>query len=328
MINLFGFVSSRSYLKGLTTVLLVFAVISCSDTDGDPEDIVGVAATGEATQGTVFIIDATGTEISKPINADGFFRFDVRGMTAPFMLKSVDSNGVDVDLFSYASKANVTANITPLTNLAVYMANGEADLSILYNSWVSSFVNIADTNIKNAQAVINANLSTQYTAFSLDPLTYDFFSTTFLTNSTSFDALLDALSVTLLPNIGISVVGVNMPLFETNIDVADFNIGGDSVAEIGAYTLTLEVTVDDAVSDVLTLSINLPVSSVPSPGNTQIVEDTFSTFYGSVGDIVINSVTVTIGEELETIAVINATITNLDDGDVTYIATYTYTQNI
>lgn len=315
--------------KVLSAILLSFALVSCGDTDGNPEDLMGVAATGAATEGTVFVVDAEGTEISKTINADGFFRLDLRGMTAPFILKSVASNGIDPDLFSYAEEANVTANITPLTNLAMYMANGNADPGILYDSWASSFVNIAAADIKNAQAVVNANLSTQYTAFSLDPFTYDFFAARFLANGTSVDALLDAMTVDLSAGISISIAGiVDALVFDPDIDVTGFDIGGDSVAVIDAYSLSVEFTVDTTTFSSLLLSVNLPESSVPTlAGNTQIVEDTFRTFYGSVGDIAINSVTVTIGEELETIAVLDATITT-EDGDVNYIAIYTYTQNI
>lgn len=334
MVNLFSWVTKRPLSKGLSAIVLSLVLAACSDTDGPPEDLVGTAATGAAISGTVYAMDATGVEISKAINADGFFRFDVRGMTAPFILKSVADNGTDPDLFSYAVGTDVTVNITPLTNLAMYIANGEADLSVLYSSWPSAFVNIIDTPtttpVKDAQATVNANLSTQYTAYSLDPFTYDFIGTRFLANSTSIDALLDKMTVDLSAGISISVVGVTMPLFETLISTVGYDIGGDSVATTGAYTLTMNVSVDGGTtSGNLLLSINLPVSSVPVSGSTQIVEDTFSTLYGSVGAIVINSVSVAPDIDTPTtiIAVVDATITP-DLGDpINYSATYTYTLN-
>ena len=319
MVNLFSWVANGQFIKGLGAILLSLALVSCADTDGPPEDLIGTAATGAAIAGTVYAMDAAGVEISKVINADGYFRLDVRGMTAPFILKSVADNGSE--LFSYAVGTDVTANITPLTNLAMYIANGEADLGILYNSWASSYVNIDVVDIKNAQAVINANLSTQYTAFSLDPFTYDIFGTGFSANGTSLDALLDAITVNLVP-IDISVVAVTMPLFDSGISTVDYDIGGDTIATPGAYTLTMNVSVDGgATSSDLRLSINLPASSVPIPGSTQIVEDTFSTFYGSVGTIVINLVTV------DEISVPQVTVINATKGGVPYVATYTYTLN-
>ena len=332
MVNLFSWVANRPFTKGLSGILLGLALVSCTDTDGPPEDLVGTAAMGAAISGTVYAMDATGVEISKTINADGYFRLDVRGMTAPFIMKSVAENGTDPDLFSYAVGTDVTANITPLSNLAMYIANGEADLGVLYDSWASSYVNIAVVDIKNAQAVINANLSTQYTAFSLDPFTYDFIGTRFLANSTSFDALLDAMTVDLTAGISIAVVGVTMPLFDPVISTIGFDIGADSVATTGAYTLTMNVSLDAGVttSSNLLLSINLPASSVPTPaGNTQIVEDTFSTLYGSVGLIAFNALTVVTVDAvtLVTTAVIDASITKPDNTVVNYIATYTYTPN-
>ncbi|MCK5002846.1 MAG: hypothetical protein KAS57_07455 [Gammaproteobacteria bacterium] len=317
-------------LRVLSVLLLGLALASCSDTDGPPEDIIGVAAAGAATQGTVFVVDSSGVEISKTINSDGSYKFDVRDMNAPFMLKTVASNGIDADLFSYAEEANVTVNITPLTNLAMFIAYSNADLSILYDSWVSAFGNIDPLVLKDAQATVNANLSTQYTAFSLDPFTYDFVATRFLTNGTSFDALLDAMTVDLSAGISISIAGIaNVLTFDSDIDITDFDIGGDSVATTGAYTVSVVVTVDAASSGSLLLSINFPASSVPTDIDTQIIEDTFSTFYGSVGTIVITSVTVTPDVDTPTtiVAVVDATITP-DLGDpINYSAAYTYTQN-
>jgi len=141
------------------------------------------------------------------------------------------------------------------------------------------------------------------------------------------------MTVDLSADISISVAGITGALeFVPNIDIADYDIGGVGVATSGAYTLTLAVTIDTVSSGSSLLSINLPVTSVPTPtGNTQYVEDTFSTFYGSVGTIVINSVVVTVTADPDTLiettdAVIDATITT-SEGDVNYIATYTDTPN-
>ncbi len=328
MVNLFSWVTKRPLSKGLSAIVLSLVLAACSDTDGPPEDLVGTAATGAAISGTVYAMDATGVEISKTINADGYFRLDVRGMTAPFIMKSVAENGSE--LFSYAVGTDVTANITPLTNLAMYIANGNADPAPLYNTWAGVFGSIPATAITDAQATVNANLSTQYTAFSLDPFTYDFIGTRFLANGTSFDALLDAMTVDLLTNT-IEIVGVAPITLNYGILTVDYDIGGDSVATTGAYTLTMNVSVaGGTTSGDLLLSINLPASSVPVSGSTQIVEDTFSTLYGSVGLIAFNALTVVTVDAgtLVTTAVIDATITTLDNGDLVYIATYTYTPNL
>ena len=332
MVNLINRHIKERLTKSLSIILLGLALVSCSDTDGPPEDLVGTAATGAAISGTVYAMDAMGVEISKTINADGYFRMDVRGMTAPFILKAVADNG-GADLFSYASGTDVTVNITPLTNLAMYLANGEADPAPLYDSWASSYVNIAAADITNAQAVINANLSTQYTAFSLDPFTYDFIGARFLANGTSIDSLLDKMTVDISAGVSLSVTGVTMPLFDPFVSIVDYDIGGDSVAISGAYTLSMNVSVDGGTtSSNLILSINLPASAVPTvpTANIQFVEDMFSTFYGSVGSIVFStptSVTADVDTPTTIIAVIDATITPVGATDLNYLATYTYTLN-
>lgn len=329
MVNLFNWVANGRFSKGLSGILLSLVLVSCTDTDGSPEDLTGTAATGAAISGTVYAMDATGVEISKTINADGFFRFDVRGMTAPFIMKSVADNGSE--LFSYAASTNTTANITPLSNLAMYIANGNADPAPLYNSWASTFGSITATAITDAQAMVNANLSTQFIAFSLDPFTYDFIGTRFLANSTSLDALLDKMTVDLSAGISVLVEGVTMSPYDPVISIIGYDIGGDSVATTGAYTLALTVSLDaGAASTPVTLTINLPIASVPTTvGNTQIVEDMFSTFYGSEGTIAFNgSPVVTVDAvTLVTTAVIDANITKPDLTVGNYIATYTYTPN-
>lgn len=330
MVNLFSWISKSQLVKGLGVILLGFSLASCSDTDGPPADITGIAARGAAIVGKVYVIDADGKEISEAINANGYYRMDVRKMTAPFMLKVVADNGVDPDLYSYAAEPEVVANVTPLTNLAIYIANGSADPALLYNSWASSFGNITTAALAQAQATVNANLGTQYTAFSLDPHTYDHIGTRFYVNGTSIDGLLDALTVDISAGINIFVAGiVNVLPFDLNIDTTAFDIGGVAVATSGAYTLSLEVSVGGVSSGTHALSVNLPVSSVPTDVDSQIVQDTFVSFYGTEGTITINTVTVTadVDTPTTTVAVIDATITTVD-GDVAYLATYTYTLNL
>lgn len=335
MFNLFSWVINRPFTKGLSVILVALALVSCGDTDGAPEDVVGVAANGAATQGTVFLIDSEGTEITKPINIDGYFRFDARGMVAPFMLKTVDENGVDPDLFSFVEEPNILVNVTPLTNFTMSIANGGADLGLLYDNWVSSFGTIDALAVKDIQAAININLNTQYFALGLDPLTYDFFATLFSTNGTNIDGLLDAMTIDLLAGT-INIAGIaSTIIFDPNIDITGSDIGGEAVEEIGAYSLGMDILVDDVAYDSLLLAINLPVAYVPVPsGSTQIVEDMFVTFYNSVGTIVINSVVTTIEVDTSvppietTVAVLDATITTTDDVALHYVITYNYEENL
>lgn len=327
--RLFSRITGGSPGKVVGAALLSFFLISCSDTDGPPEDIFGVAASGAPIVGMVYVVDAAGDELSKVINIDGSYKLDVRKMTAPFMLKAVADNGTVPDLYSFAEQANVTANLTPMTSLALFIANGNADPAVLYNSWASSFVNINATGFKEAQAIVNANLNTPLTAFALDPFTYDFVGTRFTANGTGIDGLLDAMTVDTSAGIDVSITGLDPLVFDTAIATTDYDIGADSVAVTGNYTLRQVVTVNGVTSRDVYLTINFPAASLPTDVENQIVRDLFNSFYGTTGSIVINSTTVTPDELTPTTinAEVDATITT-PDGDDDYIATYTFTQNL
>lgn len=312
--------------KILSVILLALGLAACSDTDGPPEDLLGTAANGAATDGELFVVDAGGVETQEDLPINGVFKVDVRKRTAPFMLKTVASNGVDPDLYSYAEEANTLVNITPLTNVALFIANGNADPAELYDNWSSTFVNLSSAIVADAQATVNANLTTQYRAFSLDPFTYNFVGTGFAANGTSVDGMLDVMQVDISADvIDISVTGLGTLVFDSAIDTTDYDIGGVNEATAGTYAVNLEVSIDGTLSGAATLAISLPASDLPAAGNTQLVEDMFVSFYGIVGEIVINSVTVT-GNTDETVAELGATITTADDV-LNYVATYTYTLN-
>lgn len=315
-----------SAIKGLSAILLAFSLVSCSDTDGPPEDLIGTAVSGEPALGTVYVVDANGIELSEEVGLSGIFKVDVRKKTAPFMLRFVTKDGLVAEQFAYSEESDALVNITPLTSLAIFIANGNADPADLYNNWSSTFVNITAEIVTNAQAIVNANLLTQFTAFSSDPFTYDFVGTAFAANGTSIDGLLDATTVDISAGfVDISVLEVGAIAFNTGINVSAYDIGGAVTTTTGAYTVTINISVADVTSTVTTLSVNLPASYLPTAGNTLMVEDMFKSFYGILGAITINSATVT-GGTAETIVELDATITTTDDV-LNYIATYTYTLN-
>lgn len=317
---------SDQIIKNLGMLLLGLVIASCSDTDGPPQDLFGVAASGAAIKGSIYVVDADGSELNRLINTDGTFRFDVRKLTAPFMLKVVAENGVDPDLYSFAAEPNVVVNVTPLSNLAMYVVNGNADPVTLYSSWVSASATTADVDVKNAQAIVNANLRMQLMAYSISPYNYDFITARFAANGTSFDGLLDAISVDITAGVNVDVTGIGALVFDTGIDTTGYDIGGEAVATTGNYTIKFKVAVDGGVNSAETwLMINLPAPDLPVVGGTQLVEDLFVSLYGKTGSIVINSADVT-GDAAETVVVLNADITT-QDGVFNYVATYTFTQN-
>ncbi|MDT8452331.1 MAG: hypothetical protein RQ936_06250 [Gammaproteobacteria bacterium] len=327
MFHLFSRITGGLPGKVVGAALLSFFLISCTDTDGPPEDIFGVAASGAPITGMVYVVDSAGIELSKTINFDGSYKLDVRKMTAPFMLKVVADDGTVPDLYSFAEQANVTANLTPMTNLALFIANGNADPAVLYDSWPSSFVNITAAGFKEAQAIVNANLNTPLTAFALDPFTYDFVGTRFTANGTGIDGLLDAITLDISGGvIDLSIAGLDPLVFDTAIVTTDYDIGADSVAVTGNYVLRQIVTIDGLTSRNITLTINFPAALLPTVDNAQIVEEMFVSFYGTKGTITFNALTDVTSEAAETVAVVDATI-KVDGVDKSYSATYTFTLN-
>jgi hypothetical protein len=106
---------------------LVLSVTGCggggdTSTSGAQDTVVfGIAATGQAINGTATLRDKNGvtrtTTISQP---DGTFEFDVAGLKPPYFLKATPGNGGS-ELYSVATDAG-NFNINPLANLTVLAA--------------------------------------------------------------------------------------------------------------------------------------------------------------------------------------------------------------
>jgi len=101
-----------------------------------PTTVSGVAAAGSPIAGTVSLKDASvpAKELSAPINADGSFSFSLTGLTPPYLLKaSGTANNFSWTLYSF-SPAGGTANINPLSSLAVALAHNSDNLDSLYSA--------------------------------------------------------------------------------------------------------------------------------------------------------------------------------------------------
>lgn len=189
--------------------------------------LTGTAATGAAIEGTVTLKDALGAIKTITTTSDGSFTFDSTGMTAPFLLKIVpDGNGET--LFSHAAAAQQTVNITPLTNLALFLANQSAAVSALYDNW--SATSLSANQILEHQSVINANLRSQLITAGLNETSYNFFTEIFKTDGTGIDSILDLLTINVIAsqNSLYSILVSNNAnyLFDPNIDISAINLGG------------------------------------------------------------------------------------------------------
>jgi len=154
--------------------------------------LTGTAATGAPIiNGTVFVKDANGVEKSIATAVDGSFTLDVPGMTPPYLLKVTPSTGPE--LYSFASKNGQTVNLTPTTNLAMFLAYGKNDLNTLYTGW--SGTEVSEAQVVIAGGTVRENLRTQLAGAGIDADAFDIFSTAFNADSTGFDAVLDTLTV-------------------------------------------------------------------------------------------------------------------------------------
>lgn len=158
--------------------------------------VSGVAATGAPIVGNAFLKDSSTPAVVKvvAIHPDGTFAFDVKDLKAPFILRAEGlSAGAPHILHSFAAGTG-TANITPLSEVAMANAAGGADPASLYANPAPAMLQTVAANLPAAIAVLQAKLKPlmdQYGA-SINPV-YD----SFAANHTGLDAMLDAVKITL-----------------------------------------------------------------------------------------------------------------------------------
>ncbi len=156
--------------------------------------VSGVAATGTPIAGTVYLKDSSSPakELSTTINADGSFSFDVTGLTAPFLLKAVGSaNGQNYTLYSFAG-APGTANINPLSHLAVVQANSGADPASLYAQPTAAQLQAMRTAIATIIPQIQALLQQVLSQYGV--ASTNFISDSYKANHTGLDLLFDMIA--------------------------------------------------------------------------------------------------------------------------------------
>jgi hypothetical protein len=206
---------------------------------GSAAGLSGVAASGAAVDGTVYVVDSNGVEVNVPVNPDGTFSVSVRGMAPPFMLKVVP-NGAGATLYSFVSRSNATINVTPLTTLTLYLTSN-FDLEALYTTWSSNTGMLDDASIEAWQEIINANLAALFAGNGIDATFYDFMSVYFNTDGTGIDGVLDALNINIDYLNDLFSVEINStPLvFDSAIDTSDYNIGDFPIPDNSTWELSI-----------------------------------------------------------------------------------------
>ncbi|MDD2900540.1 MAG: hypothetical protein PHI31_17745 [Desulfuromonadaceae bacterium] len=127
---------------------------SVTFTEVVPKTIVGTASQGAPLSGTAYLKDMHGTEKASSIDVNGRFKFNIDGMSSPFILKAGG-------YYSAATAASIT-NINPLTDLCVKKAAGVSSVESIYNN--PSTLSALIANISPIANNLKSNLDGLYPA--------------------------------------------------------------------------------------------------------------------------------------------------------------------
>lgn len=160
--------------------------------------ISGTAAAGAPIVGSVTVKDANGATRTVDIAIDGSYQVDVTGMTAPFKFRaSGDVGGRRVALVSAATSADIGGkiNITPFTDLIV--ANIAGQLAQTYFDSSNSAA-LTASELNAARDTLTQRLLPILTSLGVAS-SFDLLHSAFAANHTGFDAVMDAVRVSIDP---------------------------------------------------------------------------------------------------------------------------------
>lgn len=226
-----SFKQSIGHLLSILLAITGLMLSGCGGSGGGTaasSTLSGTAATGAAIVGHIEITGANGASLTNvPINSDGSYNADVSNMAAPFIIVAIPDDTSLPLQYSYAGSVNVTVNVTPLTTLAMFLANSQQDLATLVSGWNSTMIDTMA--LQTAQARINANFAAQFQTQGLDETSYNFFSGNFAVDGSGFDALLDNVIIAIdMAGSAFSVQVGGAPFtFDTSIDTSTININGN-----------------------------------------------------------------------------------------------------
>jgi len=249
-INLF-----KKFTLSLLVLLFSATLFSCGGGGGgdDPEpeakSLTGTAATGVPIDGNVLVTDSSipPKTVMAVIDASGNYTADVTGFTPPLIISAIPSatNPNQTTEYSFVSPAtfnsdtNIKVNISQVTSLALFNANGMQDLDDLEMNWGNLTTPISQQNIDDALAIINANFASLYTGAGLDS-NFDPFQDVFNADGTGFDGILDGLMVVLDPDTNsftVTITGMPGFSFDPNIDTGGGG-GGTGSGSFGSLNLS------------------------------------------------------------------------------------------
>jgi len=156
------------------------------------QTVSGIAATGVAIAGRIFLKDAAGSERFVD-TTDGTFSVSTAGLTPPYMLKAEwSANGMTQRLYSF-STGDGTVNITPLTQLAVVAAVGSSTLDAIYAAPGSATLASIAGTLPGTLSILKAELKPLLAKYAATGV--DLMAGKFATDHTGMDALLDSITI-------------------------------------------------------------------------------------------------------------------------------------
>lgn len=226
--------------------------------------IGGVAAVGAAIgNATVTVVNKAGARATATTSANGSYTV-AAPEGGPYLLSITDAAART--WYSYAQAAG-TANITPLTTLAMLQANGNRPLSELAASWSTRQLTAAQ--VLEAAKLVNANLAQLMQSKGVTATTTNIFTASFAANGQGLDAVLDAMRVSIACSATSCTQTINSPsgtaLITWNANAqtngftfswsgsggasgsVDVGIGSCRAPRAGTYSLVVQTTVAGAV---------------------------------------------------------------------------------
>jgi hypothetical protein len=257
-------------------MLMFLMVIGCSGGGDDAapaptaKTISGVAAAGAPIIGTVTIKDSGSPAIERvtTIAADGSYSIDVSGMTAPFALRADGYvGGRDYHLYSAAVSADIngTINITPFTDLII--ANMAQQIAEEYYT-SGAFSSMTAGELAAAEAALKAKLQPILTALGVAD-SIDLLRTSFNTDHTGLDAVIDVVKVTVDP----ATVKATLTNVVNNESITvNISAGGTSSDTLSGDGVTPAVVTDlQAITSMWTTFTSLFATSLPSASNATLL---------------------------------------------------------
>ncbi|TPW13872.1 MAG: hypothetical protein FD130_1493, partial [Halothiobacillaceae bacterium] len=334
--------AARWICLGLVVALSGCGGGSSSDNNGSSTSLTvsGTAATGAALSGTVTAVGANSAQATTPIGTGGAYTLNVDGLTFPLLIKADD--GVGTVLYSWADASGDIANITPLTTLALVLTDLSDNLTEVFANWATASSQLTAATLQSAQAKVNANLQSQFTAEGVEASSYDFLTTAFSADGSGIDGVLDGLvfNFDYLGGTLAGVVTVNLAGTATavaiNIEVDTSAItigggtGGSSTCSSGWCLAVSGTVVTGGVT------ANVPVTTVPGLTSDVVptlsdggnIEQSIQSAYGATGTITDLNYTIVSSSATETVAhlTFNVAITSPVAMTAAYDLTYTYTK--